>query len=179
MNTENKNPQSGEVKPEKTNKALVKELKSDLEKEKADLAKKSAEINKKLEDLFNPLLGVPKNRQLDGRKKILLGTFLQYFLTHKGKLISASGEEISNKEGLISQLDKYLGKNNDRAIFGLEPRAVKPKKAKPKQPKEEQQEEQKATTQEEPKQQEAFSSGAVDEKAEKANSGSSVWWSKR
>ena len=100
----------------------LKELAKTVEERLATLEEKEKEIEERklksrqeleaLTRIETPL----SNRNLDAKKKILLGSFLQHWAGDKNR------RPIASYEDLKKMLDEHLTRDSDREFFGLEPK---------------------------------------------------------
>lgn len=85
-----------------------------IDKRVLELKKKKAQLEAQLSDLEKRQK--EKNRKEDTRRKVLVGAYVLEMLESDGKDITL------NNSILKKELDRFLVRNNDRALFGLEPK---------------------------------------------------------
>ena len=85
-----------------------------IDKRVLELKKKKAQLEAQLMDLEKRQK--EKNRKDDTRRKVLVGAYVLEMIEEDGKDITL------NNSILKKELDRFLVRNNDRALFGLEPK---------------------------------------------------------
>lgn len=83
-----------------------------IDKRVLELKKKKAQLEAQLMELERRQK--ERNRKDDTRRKVLVGAYVLEMIEEDGKNITL------NESILRSELDRFLIRNNDRALFGLE-----------------------------------------------------------
>jgi large subunit ribosomal protein L7/L12 len=83
-----------------------------IDKRVLELKKKKAQLEAQLMDLERRQK--ERNRKDDTRRKVLVGAYVL-------EMIEEDGKDITLNEAILrSELDRFLIRNNDRSLFGLE-----------------------------------------------------------
>lgn len=88
------------------------EVMGKIDKRVLELKKKKAQLEAQLMDLERRQK--ERNRKDDTRRKVLVGAYVL-------EMIEEDGKDITLNEAILrSELDRFLIRNNDRSLFGLE-----------------------------------------------------------